>query len=54
MGRSKLLPGILLGVLLLPCITTWLDVARSASGKRYAYQKSARRVIVLGFDGMDW
>jgi predicted AlkP superfamily phosphohydrolase/phosphomutase len=53
MGRSKLLPGILLGVLLLPCITTWLDVARSATGKRYAYRASPRRVIVLGFDGVD-
>ncbi|MHC4940164.1 MAG: alkaline phosphatase family protein [Planctomycetota bacterium] len=53
MGRSKLLPGLLLGLLLLPCITAWLDVARSASGDRYAYRSSPRRVIVLGFDGVD-
>ena len=53
MGRLRLLPGLLLGILLLPCITAWLDAARSATGKRYAYEPRTHRVVVLGFDGVD-
>jgi len=46
-------PGLLLGLLLLPCITGWLDLARSATGRRFAYREVERRVVVLGFDGVD-
>ncbi|MEM8885322.1 MAG: alkaline phosphatase family protein [Planctomycetota bacterium] len=51
--RAKLLPGLALGLLLLPCMTAWLDAARSVSGERYAYRTLPRRVVVLGFDGVD-
>jgi len=53
MRRWKLLPGLLLGVLLLPAITAWLDAARSATGRRYDYREEKRRVLVIGFDGVD-
>jgi len=46
-------PGIPLGLLLLPVATTWLDAARSTTGRGYAYGQAARRVVVLGFDGVD-
>ena len=53
MARGRLVPGLLIGILLLPCIAAWLDVARSATGRRFAYRSRTRRVIVLGFDGVD-
>jgi len=46
-------PGIPLGLLLLPTATVWLDLARTASGERFAYRAAPRRVVVLGFDGVD-
>jgi predicted AlkP superfamily phosphohydrolase/phosphomutase len=46
-------PGIALGLLLLPTAVAWLDLARAATGQRYAYREAARRVVVLGFDGVD-
>jgi predicted AlkP superfamily phosphohydrolase/phosphomutase len=47
-------PGVPLGLLLLPTATAWLDLARTATGERYAYRRDApRRVVVLGFDGVD-
>jgi predicted AlkP superfamily phosphohydrolase/phosphomutase len=53
-GRlRRLIPGLLLGFLLLPCIAAWLDLARGATGRRYEYRAAPRRVIVLGFDGVD-
>ena len=49
----RLGPGILLGILLLPAIAGWLDLARSATGHRFSYRAHERRVVVLGFDGVD-
>ena len=46
-------PGVVIGLLLLPVAAAWLDIARSASGRRYAYRDADRRVVVLGFDGVD-
>ncbi len=42
-----------LGLLLLPTTLAWLDTARAMSGRRYAYREHTRRVVVLGFDGVD-
>ena len=53
MGWLRRLSPALLGVLLLPGIAAWLDLARSATGHRYAYLPVERRVVVLGFDGVD-
>ncbi|MHC4549740.1 MAG: alkaline phosphatase family protein [Planctomycetota bacterium] len=50
---TGLVPGVLLGLLLLPTATAWLDFTRVATGSRYAYRASSRRVVVLGFDGVD-
>jgi len=44
---------LLLGVLLLPTTLFWLDAARAVSGRRYAHRAPDRRVVVLGFDGVD-
>jgi len=41
------------GLLLIPTTLAWLDVAREATGMRYGHHPVARRVIVLGFDGVD-
>ncbi|MGH7163380.1 MAG: alkaline phosphatase family protein, partial [Planctomycetota bacterium] len=51
--RRLLLPGVALGLLLVPTATAWLDAARSLTGFRFDYRASPRRVIVLGFDGVD-
>ncbi len=48
-----LLPGIPLGLLLLPTASAWLDALREIRGERYAYREVPRRVVVLGFDGVD-
>ncbi|MHC4957426.1 MAG: alkaline phosphatase family protein [Planctomycetota bacterium] len=48
-----IVPGLVIGLLLLPTALAWLDAARAASGKRYAYRAAPRRVVVLGFDGVD-
>jgi predicted AlkP superfamily phosphohydrolase/phosphomutase len=48
-----LAPGITIGLLLIPTATAWLDAARSATGRTYAYETAPRRVVVLGFDGVD-
>jgi len=48
-----LLPGVVLGMLLLPTAAAWLDLVRSVANERYAYRPAARRVVVLGFDGVD-
>jgi len=50
---ESIVPGVLLGLLLLPASALWLDAVRSASGRRYAYRPAPRRVVVLGFDGVD-
>ncbi len=46
-------PGVPLGLLLLPTAAAWLDAARAATGRHYAYEEAPRRVVVLGFDGVD-
>jgi len=46
-------PGLLLGAMLLPAALLWLDAARAATGRRHAYRDFGRRVVVLGFDGVD-
>ncbi len=46
-------PGVPLGLLLLPAAAAWLDAARTAAGRPYAYEEAPRRVVVLGFDGVD-
>ena len=46
-------PGIPLGLLLVPMSFLWLDVARSVAPERHAYRPAQRRVVVLGFDGVD-
>ena len=46
-------PGVPLGLLLLPTATAWLDAARTTAGREYAYDPAQRRVVVLGFDGVD-
>lgn len=46
-------PGVPLGLLLLPTATAWLDLARATTGRQYAYEEAPRRVVVLGFDGVD-
>jgi len=51
--RRLLWPGVPLALLLFPVATVWLDAARSATGQRYAYREPERRVVVLGFDGVD-
>jgi len=46
-------PGIPIGLLLVPAAFVWLDVARSVAPERHAYRPAQRRVVVLGFDGVD-
>ncbi|HEX5136973.1 MAG TPA: alkaline phosphatase family protein [Planctomycetota bacterium] len=46
-------PGLPLGLLLLPMAAFWIDAARATAGRRYAYDPAPRRVVVLGFDGVD-
>lgn len=46
-------PGVPLGLLLLPMAAMWLDAARATAGREYAYEPAQRRVVVLGFDGVD-
>jgi predicted AlkP superfamily phosphohydrolase/phosphomutase len=46
-------PGVPLGILLVPVAAAWLDAARATAGRTYAYERSPRRVVVLGFDGVD-
>ncbi|MGQ0615327.1 MAG: alkaline phosphatase family protein [Planctomycetaceae bacterium] len=44
----------LLGLsLLLPWAVGWADLARAASGRRFAHKAAPFRVVVLGFDGVD-
>ena len=52
-GLRHLLPAVAVALALLPMGSAWLDAARSASGRRYAYADAKRRVVVLGFDGVD-
>jgi len=51
--RRLLWPGFPLGLLLLPTALAWLDVARGLLPDRHAYRQAERRVVVLGFDGVD-
>ena len=46
-------PGLGFAVLLIPAVLVWLDLARGAATDRHAYLAAGRRVIVLGFDGVD-
>ena len=48
-----LVSGLLLGAMLLPAALLWLDAARTVTGRRHAYRDFGRRVVVLGFDGVD-
>ena len=52
LGRT-LWPGVPLGLLLLPTAVAWLDAVRVARGEFHAYREPIRRVVVLGFDGVD-
>jgi predicted AlkP superfamily phosphohydrolase/phosphomutase len=47
-------PAVVVAALLLPSAAAWLDAARALGGERYAYRAPARRVVVLGFDGVDY
>jgi len=53
----RLPPRWLAALLLVPATlaasTSLLDAAREATGRRHAFRESGRRVIVLGFDGVD-
>lgn len=52
--RRAVIPGLIIGIFLLPTATAWLDAVREISGQRFELRAPERgRVIVLGFDGVD-
>ncbi|MFQ5844639.1 MAG: alkaline phosphatase family protein [Planctomycetota bacterium] len=52
--RARSLPALLGAALLLLLPTlAWVDGARTLSGRRYGFLEATRRVVVLGFDGVD-
>ncbi len=50
---KSLVPILLLALLLFPAAAGWLDFVRETGERRYAFRDPGRRVVVLGFDGVD-